>query len=336
MAGGDADERDRGAGPRAAGVSARPPRAGRARAPLSVAAPVVKALRARRAVVALETTLVTHGLPHPEGLAAALALEAEVTAAGAQPATIGVLEGRALVGLTRAELERLAGTRAVAKLNLSNLGARIASRGAGSTTVAATIQIAALAGITVLATGGLGGVHRGAAESGDVSSDLTALARHPVAVVCAGAKAVLDLPRTVERLETLGVPVLGLATDRFPAFYRRDSGLPVDASFASLEALAAAIRAHWSLGARTGVVVANPIPPEHEMPAPLYETALERALADAAARGVRGREVTPFLLGRLRELTEGRSVFSNLALLRHNAHVAARLALALAAPRRAR
>src|SRR6516225_4477689 len=173
MAGGDADERDRGAGPRAAGVSARPPRAGRARAPLSVAAPVVKALRARRAVVALETTLVTHGLPHPEGLAAALALEAEVTAAGAQPATIGVLEGRALVGLTRAELERLAGTRAVAKLNLSNLGARIASRGAGSTTVAATIQIAALAGITVLATGGLGGVHRGAAESGDVSSDLT-------------------------------------------------------------------------------------------------------------------------------------------------------------------
>jgi pseudouridine-5'-phosphate glycosidase len=317
-------------------VSTRRPRGARARAPLAIAAPVAKALRARRAVVALETTLVTHGLPRREGLAAALELEAEVAAAGALPATIGVLEGAARVGLTRAELQRLAGDEEVAKLNLSNLGARVAAGGAGSTTVAATIQIASLAGIQVLATGGLGGVHRGAAASGDVSSDLAALARHPVAVVCAGAKAVLDLPRTVEVLETLGVPVLGVATDRFPAFYRRDAGLPVDASFATFEALAAAIRAHWSLGARTGIVVANPIPPEHEMPQALYESALERALADAAERGVRGREVTPFLLERLRELTEGRSVFSNLALLRHNARVAARLAAALAVPARAR
>ncbi len=201
----------------------------------------------------------------------------------------------------------------------------------GSATVAATLQIAAHCGIEAFATGGIGGVHRGAAETGDVSSDLTALARFPVAVVCAGAKAVLDLPRTVEMLETLGVPVYGFGTGRFPAFYRRDGGLPVDQGFETLEALAGATRAHWALGGTTGVVVANPIPPEHEMPQSLYEPALERALAEAAERGVRGRAVTPFLLERLSALTEGRSVFSNLALLRHNARLAAGLSRALRA-----
>jgi pseudouridine-5'-phosphate glycosidase len=279
--------------------------------------------------VALETTLVTHGLPRPEGLAAALELEAEVTAGGAQPATIGVLEGQARVGLTRAELEGLAAAERVAKLNLGNLAAGLASGRPGSTTVAASVQIAARCRIEVLATGGIGGVHRGATESGDVSSDLAALARFPVAVVCAGAKAVLDLPRTVEMLETLGVPVLGFGTGRFPAFYRRDSGLPVDEAFESIEALAKAARAHWALGSQTGIVVANPIPADHEMPETIYEPALETALAEAAARGVRGREVTPFLLERLNALTKGRSVFSNLALLRNNARLAARLARAL-------
>ena len=202
--------------------------------------------------------------------------------------------------------------------------------------MAATIQLAAHAAIEVLTTGGIGGVHRGAAGSGDESADLTALARHPVAVVCAGAKAVLDLAQTVERLETLGVPVYGYRTERFPAFYRRDSGRPVDFGFESIASLAGAVRAHWSLGTgvgartSTGIVVANPIPAEHELPLDLYESAIERALAAAAAAGVRGRDVTPFLLEQLRLLTGGRSVLSNLALLRHNARVAAALACALA------
>lgn len=296
-----------------------------------IAEVVIRALAERRPVVALETTLLTHGLPHPEGLRTALELEADVLAGGATPATIGVLDGAARVGLDGAALERFAGAEQPAKLNLSNLAARIVSGRPGSTTVAATIQLAARSGIEVLATGGIGGVHRDASVSGDVSSDLTALARFPVAVVCAGAKAVLDLPRTVEMLETLGVPVYGVRTDRFPAFYRRDAGLPVDEVFESIEALAREARAHWALGGTTGIVVANPIPPEHEMPEALYEVALERALAEAAERRVRGREVTPFLLERLRTLTEGRSVFSNLALLRHNARVGAQLACALAA-----
>jgi len=303
---------------------------------IAIAAPIAAALAARRPVVALETTLVTHGLPHPEGLAAALELESEVRAAGATPATIGVLDGAARVGLTRAELERLASAERSAKLNLGNLASGIVSGRPGSTTVAATAQVAARCGIEVFATGGIGGVHRGAAESGDVSSDLTALARFPVAVVCAGAKAVLDLPKTVEMLETLGVPLLGLGTDRFPAFYRRDAGLPVDEAFGSVEALARAVRAHWAMGGATGVVVANPIPSEHEMPESLYEPALERALAEATTQGVRGRAVTPFLLERLAVLTEGRSVFSNLALLRNNARVAAELARALATGGRGR
>lgn len=298
---------------------------------IAIAPAVAAALAARRPVVALETTLATHGLPRPEGLDTALELEAEVAAGGALPATIGVLDSRVRVGLTRDELERLAAAEQPAKLNLSNLAARVASGGPGSTTVSATMQIAARCGIEAFATGGIGGVHRGAAETGDVSSDLTALARYPVAVVCAGAKAVLDLPRTVEMLETLGIPVFGFQTERFPAFYRRDAGLPVDEAFDTIEALARAARAHWALGGATGIVVANPIPPEHEMPESLYEPALERALAEAAERGVRGRAVTPFLLERLRALTEGRSVFSNLALLRHNARLAARLARALRA-----
>jgi pseudouridine-5'-phosphate glycosidase len=295
-----------------------------------VAPPVAEALAAGRPVVALETTLVTHGLPHPEGVAAAAELEAEVRAAGAVPATIGVLDGRARVGLSAGDLERLATAREVAKLNLSNLAAQLASGRAGSTTVAATLFLAHRVGIKVLATGGIGGVHRDAGESGDVSSDLTALARFPMAVVCAGAKAVLDLAKTVEALETLGVPTYGLRTSTFPAFYRRESDLPVDRRFEAVEDLARAVRAHFSLGLGTGVVVANPIPPQEEMPAPLYEKALAQALADAARARLRGRGVTPFLLERLRELTEGHSVFSNRALLRHNARVAGALAEALA------
>jgi pseudouridine-5'-phosphate glycosidase len=291
---------------------------------------VADALSRHRPVVALETTLVTHGLPHPEGIHAAAELEAEVNAGGAVPATIGVLAGKVRVGLSPEQLARLATAHGVEKLNLSNLAAHLASGAAGSTTVAATMFVAFEAGIRVFATGGIGGVHRGAAASGDISADLGALARYPVAVVCAGAKAVLDLARTRELLETLGVPVLGLGTDEFPAFYRRTSGIRVDRRFDSIEELARAVRAHWNLGLTTGVVVANPIPEEHELPRELHDGALDTALAEAERGGVWGRAVTPFLLERLRELTGGASVVANLALLRDNARVAAALAGALA------
>ncbi len=296
-----------------------------------IAPEVARARAERRPVVALETTLVTHGLPAPDGVETAHALEQAVRDEGAVPATIGVLEGRARVGLSKGELEALAAAPGVAKLNPANLASQIAAGGPGSTTVAATVMLAHRAGIPVMATGGIGGVHRGFAESGDVSADLSALARFPLAVVCSGAKAMLDIPRTLEALETLGVPVLGVGTDRFPAFYQRDSGLPLDRGFDRIEDLAAAVRTHRELGMETGVVVANPVPAEYEMPAELYEGALRRALVDAAQAGVRGREVTPFLLERFRVLTEGRSLFSNRGLLLANARVAARLARALAA-----
>ena len=288
-----------------------------------LSAEVAGALARHGPVVALETTLVTHGFPHPRGLEVARALEAIVREAGATPATIGVLDGVLVVGLDAGQLERLATAPERAKLNPSNLAARLAAGGTGSTTVAATRVAAARAGIEVFATGGIGGVHRGAND--DVSADLEALARHRVAVVCAGAKSILDLPRTVERLETLGVPVFGWRTDRFPAFHRRDSGLPVDARFDDADALAAAVATHFALGL-SGVVVANPIPEAHELPAETLERALEEALA---AGGVRGRDVTPVLLERLREQTGGRSVAANVALLEHDAKVGAQLAVAL-------
>jgi pseudouridine-5'-phosphate glycosidase len=297
--------------------------------PLVVAPAVREALAARRPVVALETTLVTHGLPRPEGVRIAALLEDDVRAGGATPATIGVLDGAIRVGLSTSDLERLASAKDVSKLNLGNLAAQVALGDPGSMTVAATLFAAARAGIEVFATGGIGGVHRDAAESGDVSSDLTALARYPVAVVCAGAKAVLDLHKTTEWLETLGVPVLGYRTDEFPAFYRRSSGRPVDRRFDAIEPLARAVRAHWVLGLGTGVVVANPIPAADELPQALVDEALAAARASVAQAGVRGRAVTPFLLETLDRLTHGRSVTANIALLRHNARTAAALAVAL-------
>jgi pseudouridine-5'-phosphate glycosidase len=236
--------------------------------------------------------------------------------------------GAIRIGLTRHELEQLAATPNVAKINLSNLAAAVSSGQSGSTTVAATMFAAHTSGIRVFATGGIGGVHRDAAETGDISADLTALARVPVTVVSAGAKAVLDLPRTVEMLETLGVPVFGFQTDEFPAFYRRSSGLPVDRRFDSISDLAAAVRCHLSLGLGTGVLIANAIPAVDEMPSELYRRAIDVALSDAEKRGIRGRALTPFLLDRMRVLTGGESVRVNVALLRHNAHVAAALAVA--------
>lgn len=297
---------------------------------IAVSDVVADSLRAGRPVVALETTLVTHGLPRPDGLRVATAMEEVVRDGNATPATIGIVAGRLHVGLTAAELARLADTPGVVKVNPGNMAALIAGGGSGSTTVAATLVAAARTGIRVLATGGIGGVHRGASETGDVSADLTALGHFPVAVVCAGAKAILDLPRTREMLETLGVPVLGAGCDEFPAFYRRTSGLRVDARCDGAAALAAAIRAHFDLGLPGGVVVANPIPSAAELPAAIHDQALATALAEAARAGLRGRDVTPFLLERMRVLTAGASLRANEALLLDNARLAAELATLLA------
>jgi pseudouridylate synthase len=289
---------------------------------------VARALAARAPVVALETTVVTHGLPHPEGVATACSLEEVVRRGGATPATIGIIGGAMRVGLRRVELEQLATTPNIKKINLSNLAAALSSGQPGSTTVAATMFAAHASGIRVFATGGIGGVHRDARESGDISADLTALARIPIAVVSSGAKAILDLPRTVEMLETLGVPVFGLGTDEFPAFYRRSTGLRVDCRYDSIAELASAVRVHLSLGTGTGVLIANPIPAADEMPVELYDRAIHTALSDADAGGIRGRALTPFLLDRMRVLTGGASVRANVALLRHNAEVASALAVA--------
>ncbi len=296
---------------------------------LQLAADVARALAGHRAVVALETTVVTHGLPHPRGLQVARDMEAAVVAAGAVPATIGVLDGTIRVGLTPAELDRLAATPGVPKLNLSNLATALAAGGAGSTTVAATMLAAHHAGVGVFATGGIGGVHRGASETDDVSSDLTALARFPVSVVCSGAKSILDLPRTVERLETLGVPVYGYRCDDFPAFWRRSSGLRLDQRFDDMARLAEAIRAHHALGTGTGIVVANPVPEADELEEDAYRRALDGALAKLASEGIRGRAVTPYLLESMQRMTGGKVVDANVALLGSNARVAGELAVAL-------
>ena len=293
-----------------------------------VAAEVAAAVAAGRPVVALETTLVTHGLPQPEGVRVAAALEDAVRAHGAIPATIGIFDGMVRVGITRTELERLAAAVHPVKVNLGNFAAEVAAGGCGSTTVAATMFAAWQAGIRVFATGGIGGVHRGVGDTGDVSADLTALSRYPVAVVCAGAKAILDLPRTVEMLETLGVPVLGMGTAEFPAFYRRESGLRVDRRCDTVADVARVVRTHIHLGFTSGLVVANPVPEADALPKDLHDSALGTALLEAA--DVSGRDVTPYLLDRMRALTGGASVKANEALLLNNARVAADLAVALA------
>ena len=298
-----------------------------------IAPEVAQALAAKQAVVALETTVVTHGLPAPEGVQVARDMEALVVAAGATPAPIGVLGGQVRVGMSEAELNELATTPEVPKLNLSNFAGALIARGVGSTTVAATMLVARHAGIPVFATGGIGGVHRGVSESDDVSADLTALGRFPVAVVCSGAKAILDLPRTVERLETLGVPVYGYRCDDFPAFWRRSSGLKLDQRFDDMAALAEAIREHLELGTGTGVVVANPVPEADELDEFMYERGLSGALEMIVSEGIRGRAVTPYMLEYIQMVTGGEVVRSNAALLKDNARVAGELSVALAALR---
>ncbi len=297
--------------------------------------PDVAAALARGApVVALESTLIAHGMPWPHNLQTAQRLEAEVRAHGALPATIAVLGGRLKAGLAAAELEALArcGPQ-MAKLSRRDLADCVARGADGATTVAATMIVAALAGIHVFATGGIGGVHRGAEQSFDISADLLELAQTPVAVVCAGAKSILDLGLTLEVLETHGVPVVGYGTDTLPAFYVRDSGFALPQRVDDPQAAASLMHAQWSLGLQGGVVIANPIPAEHALPRECIDGAITQALADAQAQGIHGKVSTPFLLARVAALTGGDSLAANIALVLNNAALAAQVAGAYAALR---
>jgi pseudouridine-5'-phosphate glycosidase len=296
----------------------------------SITADVAAALMAGRGVVALESTVIAHGLPAPHNLALARECEALVRERGAAAATVGIIAGRATVGLSESQLEELAARTDVAKVNLSNLAHVIATGRWGATTVAATMQLAARAGIRVFATGGIGGVHRGAEQSFDVSADLTALSRFPLVVVCAGAKAILDLPKTLEVLETLGVPVVGYQTDELPAFYSRTSGLRLDLRADTPGEITALARAHWELGNTGAMLVTVPVPATDEVPAEEIAAIIDEAIAEAARRNVSGKAVTPFLLARIAERSGGRALGANLALLKNNARLAAEIASALA------
>lgn len=281
------------------------------------------------AVVALESTIITHGMPHPQNVTTAREVEAVVRENGAVPATIAVIGGRIKVGLTDEELNWFGTAKDVMKLSRADLPYAIAAKRHGATTVAATMICAHLAGLRVFATGGIGGVHQGVETTMDISADLDELARTPVAVVCAGAKAILDLPRTLEYLETRGVPVVGYQTDDFPAFWSRISGLPVPIRLDSPEAVADLIHTKEALGLEGGVLVANPVPRDDEIPAAEMKTFIDRAIAEASRHGVVGKAVTPFLLSFLFEITGGRSLATNIALVKNNAALAARLAVSM-------
>ncbi len=280
-------------------------------------------------MVALESTLITHGLPHPKNLDVALALEAAVREAGAIPATIALLSGRITIGLTNEQLVYLAEAENVRKCSRRDLPIAVGRGEDGATTVAGTMIVAHMAGIRVFATGGIGGVHRG--HPLDVSADLLELGRTPVTVVCAGAKAILDLPLTLEVLETQGVPVIGYGTEEFPAFYTRSSGLPIDVRCDTPQEVAAIVRARDDLNLRGGTLVTVPVPPEDELSAAEAEVAIATALAEADAQEIKGKAVTPFLLARVSELTGEASLRANVALLLNNARVASAIAVALGA-----
>jgi pseudouridine-5'-phosphate glycosidase len=294
--------------------------------PLTYSPEVAKALADKAPVVALESTIITHGMPFPQNVETARRVEAEVRAHGAVPATIAIMNGRIHIGLTEAELDSLGQAQGVAKLSRADLAACLATGGIGATTVAATMICAALAGIKVFATGGIGGVHRGAETSFDISADLPELAATPVTVVAAGAKAILDLPKTLEYLETAGVPVIAFGQDDFPAFWSRSSGLKAPLRMDSAAQIAAAHKMRGTLGLPGGQLVANPIPTEAEISRAEITPVIEKALAEAAAQGIAAKAVTPFLLQRIFELTEGRSLTANIALVLNNARLAAEIA----------
>jgi pseudouridylate synthase len=297
--------------------------------PISPSPEVSTALQERRAVVALESTILAHGLPAPGNRAAADAIEAAVREQGAVPATVAVLDGRARVGLSAAGLDRVCAG-GLTKLSTRDLGVAVGLRRDGATTVAATAALAHAVGIPLFATGGLGGVHRGARDSWDVSADLGALARTRVLVVCSGVKSILDVPATLEVLETASVPVLGYRTDAFPGFYRRDAGLPVPWRVDAPAEVAAVWQAHAALGGGSGMVLAQPVPAEDELPAGLHDRLLAEGLALVAERRVVGKDVTPALLAHFHEGSGGASLATNRALVVANAALAAQVAVALA------
>ncbi|CAA9400650.1 MAG: Indigoidine synthase A-like protein, uncharacterized enzyme involved in pigment biosynthesis [uncultured Rubellimicrobium sp.] len=280
-------------------------------------------------LVALESTIITHGMPWPRNAETARRVEAEIRAHGAVPATMAVMDGRLRVGLAEAELTALAQAKDVAKLSRADMAACLATGGTGATTVAATMIAARLAGIEVFATGGIGGVHRGAELSFDISADLQELSQTPVTVVAAGAKAILDLPKTLEVLETLGVPVIAVGQDELPAFWSRASGLKAPLRMDAPTQIAAAQRMRRALGLPGGQLVANPIPAEHEISADILAPVIAQALQEAQSQGISAKAVTPFLLSRIFDLTEGRSLEANIELVLNNARLAARIAVEL-------
>jgi len=294
---------------------------------LKIGPKVREALAAGGGVVALESSLISHGMARPRNVEIALALEDIVRGEGAVPATVGVVQGCLKVGLDTGEIEAMGATGA-AKVSRRDLALALTQGTMGGTTVAATMFAAAKAGIRVFATGGIGGVHRGAEKTFDVSADLEELARTPVCVVCAGAKNILDLEKTLEYLETRGVPVIGYGTGTFPAFYTADSGLTLTQRVETAVDAARVLAVQWGLGLAGGMVIANPIPAEHEIERAAMERMVEDAAAEAETEGVRGKDVTPYLLDKLGELTAGKSVEANAALLKNNAVVAARIARA--------
>ncbi len=297
-------------------------------------APEVAAARAAGLpIVALESTIISHGMPYPQNVQTAREVEAIIRAAGAVPATIAVLGGKIRIGLTEAELELLGQSPEAMKVSRRDLPYALASGKIGATTVAATMICAALAGIEVFVTGGIGGVHRGAETSFDISADLQELAQTSVAVVCAGAKSILDIGLTLEYLETHGVPVLSIGQANFAAFYTPDSGFKADFQLDTPSEQAAFIRTKWALGLQGGVVISNPVPADAAMPRAEIDAITAQALAEAAAQGVTGKRVTPFLLARIKALTEGQSLATNIALVKHNARAGALLARALMAAR---
>lgn len=291
---------------------------------------VAAALAEGRAVVALESTIISHGMPFPQNVEMARGVEDVVRAHGAVPATIAVLGGRLKVGLTPDELHLLATDKGVEKISTRDLPVTVALGKHGATTVASTMRVAALAGIRVFATGGTGGVHRGAERSMDVSADLLELAQTDVCVVSAGVKSILDIGLTLEVLETHGIPALTLGSEEFPAFYSRQSGFRAPLTVATPDEAARVLKAKWDLGVSGGVMLANPIPEDAEIPAEQITPQIEQALRDMDALGLTGKDTTPYLLGRMVEITGGRSLAANIALVRHNAMVAAQVAVAYA------
>lgn len=298
---------------------------------LQVTDEVAHALATGAPVVALESTIISHGMPYPDNVAMALEVEGIVRAGGATPATIALLDGVPRIGLGADDLELLASDPSVVKVSVRDLPYVVSTGAHGATTVAATMRLAALAGIRVFVTGGLGGVHRGGEASMDVSADLTELGLTDVTVVSAGVKSILDIGRTLEVLETLGVPVVGFGTDEFPSFYSRASGHRVPMRLDTADQVAALMASKWALGLRGGVCLANPVPVDCEIPAAEMAVVIDRALADCADRGIIGKDITPYLLGRIVELTDGASLRTNIALVRDNARVGAAVAGAYAA-----